>query len=303
MTFRAVRADKTDAGQDVRFVDDGRVRADGRRRDVRVTHSTVNYKDGLALSRQVADHPPLSHGARHRPRRRRRELRTSRLCARRRGDPDWLWAQRDPFRRLRRKGAGERGLARQAAKGTDPGRGDGDRHRGLHCDAGGDGDRASRPRAVRGTSAGDRRGRRGRLDGDSPPRRQGLEGHRLDRPGDEADYLKTLGAAEIIERATLSAPGKPLGKEQWAAAVDSVGSTTLANVLAQTRYGGAVAACGIAGGMDLPMTVAPFILRGVALLGIDSVQCPCRPGSKPGGDSRPISTAETRRDDADYPLR
>ena len=67
---------------------------------------------------------------------------------------------------------------------------------------------------------------------------------------------------------------RPLGKEHWAAAVDSVGSTTLANVLAQTRYGGAVAACGLAGGMDLPATVAPFILRGVSLLGIESVQCP-----------------------------
>jgi acrylyl-CoA reductase (NADPH) len=93
----------------------------------------------------------------------------------------------------------------------------------------------------------------------------------------EADYLKSLGAAEIVERATLSAPGKPLGRERWAAAVDSVGSTTLANVLAQTRYGGAVAACGLAGGMDLPTTVAPFILRGVRLLGIDSVYCPIAP--------------------------
>jgi acrylyl-CoA reductase (NADPH) len=90
----------------------------------------------------------------------------------------------------------------------------------------------------------------------------------------ETSYLKSLGAAEVIDRATLSAPGKPLGKERWAAAVDSVGSTTLANVLAQTRYGGAVAACGLAGGMDLPATVAPFILRGVALLGIESVHCP-----------------------------
>ena len=91
----------------------------------------------------------------------------------------------------------------------------------------------------------------------------------------EAPYLKTLGADEIIDRATLSAPSsRPLGKEQWAAAVDSVGSTTLANVLAQTRYGGAVAACGLAQGMDLPASVAPFILRGVSLLGIDSVQCP-----------------------------
>ena len=79
----------------------------------------------------------------------------------------------------------------------------------------------------------------------------------------EADYLKSLGASEMIDRATLSAPGKPLGKERWAAGVDCVGSTTLANVLAQTRYGGAVAACGLAGGMDLPASVAPFILRGV----------------------------------------
>ena len=90
----------------------------------------------------------------------------------------------------------------------------------------------------------------------------------------EADYLRDLGAAEIIARAELSAPGKPLAKERWAAAVDSVGSTTLANVLAGTRYGGAVAACGLAGGMDLPASVAPFILRGVSLLGIDSVMAP-----------------------------
>ncbi len=90
----------------------------------------------------------------------------------------------------------------------------------------------------------------------------------------EADYLKNLGAAEIIDRAELSAPGRALGKERWAAAVDSVGSHTLANLIAQTRYHGAVAACGLAQGMDLPASVAPFILRGVALLGIDSVMCP-----------------------------
>ena len=90
----------------------------------------------------------------------------------------------------------------------------------------------------------------------------------------EADYLKGLGAAEIIDRAELSAPGRPMGKERWAAAVDSVGSHTLANVLAQTKYGGAVAACGLAQGMDLPTSVAPFILRGVSLLGIDSVMAP-----------------------------
>ena len=93
------------------------------------------------------------------------------------------------------------------------------------------------------------------------------------RPG-EADFLKSLGAAEIIDRKELSEPGRPLGKERWTAGVDSVGSPTLANVLAQTKYGGAVAACGLAQGFDLPSTVMPFILRGVALLGIDSVMAP-----------------------------
>ena len=87
----------------------------------------------------------------------------------------------------------------------------------------------------------------------------------------EADYLRGLGAAEIIDRAELEAAPKPLAKERWAAAVDAVGSTTLANALSMTKYRGAVAACGLAGGMDLPGSVAPFILRGVALLGIDSV--------------------------------
>ena len=92
----------------------------------------------------------------------------------------------------------------------------------------------------------------------------------------EADYLKGLGAAEIIERKELAGPPRPLGKERWAGGIDSVGSTTLANVLSMTRYGGAVAACGLAGGMDLPTSVAPFILRGVSLLGIDSVMSPAR---------------------------
>lgn len=87
----------------------------------------------------------------------------------------------------------------------------------------------------------------------------------------EAGYLKALGAADIIDRAELSAPGKPLQKERWAGVVDSVGSHTLVNALAQTRYGGAVAACGLAQGLDLPGSVAPFILRGISLLGIDSV--------------------------------
>jgi len=94
------------------------------------------------------------------------------------------------------------------------------------------------------------------------------------RKDSETPYLLALGAAEIIDRAELSAPGRPLGKERWAGAVDSVGSHTLVNALAQTRYGGAVAACGLAQGMDLPGSVAPFILRGVTLAGVDSVMCP-----------------------------
>ena len=90
----------------------------------------------------------------------------------------------------------------------------------------------------------------------------------------EADYLRSLGAAEVMDRAQLSAPGKPLGRERWAGAIDSVGSHTLANVCATTRARGAVAACGLAQGMDFPATVAPFILRGVTLYGIDSVAAP-----------------------------
>ena len=90
----------------------------------------------------------------------------------------------------------------------------------------------------------------------------------------EVDYLKQLGAAEVIDRSQFAAPGKPLARERWAGAVDVVGSHTLANVCASMKYRGVVTACGLAGGMDLPATVAPFILRGVTLVGIDSVMCP-----------------------------
>ena len=90
----------------------------------------------------------------------------------------------------------------------------------------------------------------------------------------ESAYLQKLGASQIIARSELAAPPKALGKESWAAGIDTVGSNTLANLCARTRYGGAIAACGLAGGMDLPASVAPFILRNVALLGVDSVQAP-----------------------------
>jgi len=88
------------------------------------------------------------------------------------------------------------------------------------------------------------------------------------------DHLRTLGAGEIVARSELDAPGRPLGSERWAGAIDSVGGQTLATVLSQTRYRGAVTACGLAGGADLPASVLPFILRNVSLLGIDSVMCP-----------------------------
>lgn len=90
----------------------------------------------------------------------------------------------------------------------------------------------------------------------------------------DADYLKSLGATEVVERSQFSSPGKPLGKERWAGAVDVVGSHVLANVCATTKYRGVVTACGLAAGMDFPATVAPFILRGVTLAGVDSVMCP-----------------------------
>lgn len=99
---------------------------------------------------------------------------------------------------------------------------------------------------------------------------------------EESDYLKKLGAAEMIDRHELSEPGKPLQKARWAAAIDSVGSVTLANVCAGIKDNGAVAACGLAQGMDFPATVAPFILRGVSLLGINSVTQPAENGLKHG---------------------
>jgi len=104
--------------------------------------------------------------------------------------------------------------------------------------------------------------------------KRGFTVHAVTGRAQEAGYLKGLGAAEIVDRKELAGTPKPLAKERWAGAVDVVGSATLANLLSMTRYGGAVAACGLAGGMDLPSSVAPFILRGVCLYGIDSVMCP-----------------------------
>jgi acrylyl-CoA reductase (NADPH) len=273
MTFRAVRADKTDAGQTVRFVDmDEKDLMDG---DVtiRVTHSTVNYKDGLALSGkspiirsfpmvlgvdlagivETSRRPDFApgdevivtgHGL--------SETHFGGYAERARVNGGWLVRLPKELTRAEAMAIGTAGftamLALMAIEGA-----------GLTPSSG--------PALVTGAAGGV-----GSMAIALLARKGWTVVASTGRAG-EAGYLKSLGAAEVIDRATLSAPGRPLGKERWAAAIDSVGSTTLANALAQTQYGGAVAACGLAGGMDLPATVAPFILRGVSLLGIESAHC------------------------------
>jgi len=274
MPFKAVRADKTEAGQEVRFVTmeeselmDGDV-------TVRVTHSTVNYKDGLALSGKSAiirrfpmvlgidlagvvehsGHPGFAPGddvlvtgfglS---------ETHFGGYAERARVKGDWLVKLPQGLNRAEAMAIGTAGFTAMLSVMALE-------RRGLTPAAG--------PALVTGAAGGV---------GSTAVALLAEMGWKVIAStgrASEAEYLKSLGASEIIDRATLAAPGKPLGKEQWAAAIDSVGSTTLANVLAQTRYGGAVAACGLAGGMDLPATVAPFILRSVALIGVDSVQCP-----------------------------
>jgi acrylyl-CoA reductase (NADPH) len=274
MSFKAVRADKTDAEQTVRFVEmdeselmDGDV-------TVRVTHSTVNYKDGLALSGkspiprrfpmvlgvdlagivESSGHSGFSpgdevllngYGL--------SETHFGGYAQKARVKGDWLVRLPTGVSRAEAMAIGTAGFTAMLSVMAI------ERH-GLTPSSG--------PALVTGAAGGVGSTAVSLLAG------RGWKVIASTGRTSEGDYLKGLGAAEIIERASLSAPGKPLGKEQWAVAVDSVGSTTLANALAQTRYGGAVAACGLAGGMDLPTTVAPFILRGVSLLGIDSVNCP-----------------------------
>jgi acrylyl-CoA reductase (NADPH) len=274
MPFKAVRADKSEAGQDVRFalmeeaeLMDGDV-------TVRVSHSTVNYKDGLALSGKSAvirrfpmvlgidlagvvessSHPGFApgdevivngYGL--------SETHFGGYAEKARLKGDWLVKLPAGLSRAEAMAIGTAGYTAMLCVMAL------ERH-GLAPAAG--------PILVTGAAGGV---------GSTAVSLLASKGWKVIASTgrtSEADYLKSLGAAEILDRSTLSAPGKPLGKELWAAAVDSVGSTTLANVLAQTRYGGAVAACGLAGGMDLPATVAPFILRSVALLGVDSVQRP-----------------------------
>ncbi|MGB7036161.1 MAG: MDR family oxidoreductase [Xanthobacteraceae bacterium] len=273
-SFKAVVIDKTDAGQTVRLTDFNETDLTDGDVTVRVDYSTVNYKDGLAITGKapVVRRFPMIPGVDFAG-----MVETSSHPAWKPGDSVILngWGLGETHlgayaQKVRVKGDWLVGLppritARQAMAigtagytamlavmaleraGLDPSRG---------------------PIVVTGAAGGV---------GSVAVALLAKLGYRViastGRP-EEAPYLKELGAAEVIERKELTGPVRPLGKERWAGGIDAVGSNTLANVLAMTRYGGAVAACGLAGGMDLPGSVAPFILRGVSLLGIDSVMCP-----------------------------
>jgi len=274
-TFRALRLFKTDAGQETRFVE--LTDADLMEGDVtvRVAHSTINYKDGLALTGkapvvrvwpltpgidfagivETSAHPGFAasdrvilngwgvgethHGG---------------FAQRARVKGDWLVKAPAAISNAHAMAIGTAGYTAMLAvlalerQGVTPAAGD----VLVTGAAGGVGGVAIALLAKLGYRVVASSG----------------------RVQTQTDYLTALGTAEIIDRAELSGPGRPVGRERWAGAVDCVGSHTLANVLAQTRYGGAVAACGLAQGMDLPASVAPFILRGITLAGIDSVICP-----------------------------
>jgi acrylyl-CoA reductase (NADPH) len=277
MSFKAVRVTKTDQGQQVAMVEADETELMDGDVTVRVTHSTVNYKDGLALSAKSAiprkfplflgvdfagiveasEHPGFAPGD---------EVlvngfglgetHSGGYAGKARVRGDWLVKLPAPFSRAEAMAIGTAGytaaLALDAleAAGLTPQQG---------------------PAVVTGAAGGV---------GSVAVALLAKAGWRViastGRPA-EADYLKRLGAAEVIERSSLSAPSKPLAKERWIAGIDNVGSHTLANLLSQTQYGGVIAACGLAGGIDLPGSVAPFLLRGVRLQGIDSVQCPMAP--------------------------
>jgi acrylyl-CoA reductase (NADPH) len=274
MTFQAVRIDKTETGQQARLVEMTDAELMEGDVTVRVTHSTVNYKDGLALTGKspIVSRFPMIAGidlagivesSSHRDFRAGDEVLANGFglsqshfggyAQKARLSGDWLQKLPPGLTRAQAMAIGTAGYTAMLCvlalerQGLKPQHGPAL----VTGAAGGVGSVAVALLASLGWTVIAATGR-----------------------AEEAGYLHELGAAEVIERATLSAPGRPLGKERWAVAVDSVGAQTLANVLAQTRYGGAVAACGLAGGMDLPATVMPFILRAVQLLGVDSVNCP-----------------------------
>ena len=274
-TFRAIRLFKTEGGQETRFVD--LTEADLMEGDVtvRVDHSTVNFKDGLALTGKspVVRVWPLTPGIdfagvvesssnpRFAPGERVvlngwgvGETFHGGYAQKARVKGDWLVKLPDAISNARAMAIGTAGYTAMLCvlalekHGVTPDKGD---------------------ILVTGAAGG--------VGGVAIAILSKL-GYRVvassRRKETESDYLIGLGAAEVIDAAELSGPGRPLAKERWAGAVDSVGSQTLANVLSQIRYGGTVAACGLAQGMDLPGSVAPFILRGVTLAGVDSVMRP-----------------------------
>ncbi|MGD1015213.1 MAG: MDR family oxidoreductase [Roseiarcus sp.] len=274
MSFKAIRADQTDAGRSVRFVEMDEAELMAGDVTVRVTHSTVNYKDGLALSGESAvvrrfpmvlgvDLAGIVEASAH-PGFRAGDDVVATGCGlgethfggyaeKARLNGDWLIRPPPGLTRAEAMAIGTAGLTAMLCvlalerQGMTPPMGP----VVVTGAAGGVGSVAIALLAKAGWRVVASTGR-----------------------AEEAAYLEALGAAEVIERAALAAAGKPLARERWAAGVDCVGSRTLVNVLAQTCYGGAVAACGLAGGMDLPASVAPFILRGVRLIGVDSVHCP-----------------------------
>lgn len=273
-TFRAIVVDKSEAGYacaprevDDSFLMDGDV-------TVRVTHSTVNYKDGLAITGkgpvvrrfpmipgidlagvvETSDHPGFKAGdAVILNGWGTGETHLGAYAARSRVKGDWLIPLPQGLSAAQAMAIGTAGYTAMLALMSL------ERH-GLKPSDG--------PAIVTGAAGG--------VGSVAIALLAKAGWHVIASTGraSEAEYLKALGAAEIIDRNEFSGPAKPITKERWAAGIDSVGSHTLANLLAMTRYGGAIAACGLAQGMDLPSSVAPFILRGVSLLGVDSVACP-----------------------------
>jgi acrylyl-CoA reductase (NADPH) len=272
--FKAIRIDKTESGQSVGIVDfdeadlmDGDV-------TVRITHSTVNYKDGLAITGrspvvrrfpmipgidfagivEASSHPGVAVGDKvilngwglgetH----------LGAYATRARVKGDWLVPLPESFSPAEAMAIGTAGYTAMLAVLAL------ERHGLTPADG---------PAIVTGASGG--------VGSIAVALLAHLGWHVIASTGRiaEAEFLHALGAAEILPRDDVSKPGRPLGKERWSAGIDAVGSHTLANLLAQTRRAGAIAACGLAGGADLPTSVMPFILRGVALLGIDSVMAP-----------------------------
>ena len=274
MTFRAIRADKTEQGQYIRFADMSEDELMPGDVTLQVTHSGVNYKDGLALSGKspVIRRFPMVLGvdcagivlaSSHAHIKPGDEVMVTGFglsethfggyAERARVKGDWVLKLPEGLTRGRAMAIGTAGLTAMLsvmaieAHGLKP---------------------ADGAALVTGAAGG--------VGSFAIALLKHAGWHVIASTGRaaEADYLKSLGVDEIIDRAELAKPPRPLAAERWAAGVDSVGSATLASALASTRYGGAIAACGNAGGLDLPASVAPFILRGVALLGVDSVQCP-----------------------------